>query len=118
MAISSQFHRDLSKVENKILRISKRKLMAYTLLGLALIPLSLEVFFLPTWLFYVVVFPTGIVLGGYPFLLLTNKWKTTRRRIELYFMEEDSYYQTGQIRRYESFEFTQQASVKETDNIN
>lgn len=54
MAVSSEFYRDLSKVEKKIFKISLRKAKAYALLSLAVVPLTIEFIFLPDFIFYLV----------------------------------------------------------------
>lgn len=115
MAISSEYYRDLSKVEKKIWGISLRQLKAYTLLlGVAGI-LVVEVFFLPDWAFYLIGLATAFILGPYPVLLLINQWKEKRRKVELYFIYQERIYSTGQIRRYEKHEFTQSKEIKEND---
>lgn len=117
MAVSSEFYRDLSKVEKKIFRVSLRKAKAYALLALAIIPLTIEFLFLPDWIFYFVFFPTGALFGTYPTLLLLDQWRERKRKLELYFSFEERIYQSGQIRRYDSNEFNQDKSVNETDEI-
>lgn len=117
MAVSSEFYRDLSKVEKKIFKISLRKAKAYAYLALALVPLTIEFIFLPDWIFYLVFFPTGALFATYPTLLLLDQWRERKRKIELYFSYEERIYQSGQIRRYEKNEFTQAKSVKEIDEI-
>lgn len=117
MAISSQYYRDLSKVEKKIKGISIRQLKAYSLLVCAGVVLGLEIFFLPDWAFLLVSLPTAFILAIYPVLLLLNRWKERRRKIELYFIYQDRIYMTGQIRRYEKHEFTQKQEIKETDKL-
>lgn len=114
---SSQFYRDVSKVEKKIWGISIRQLKAGFLLFLVAAVLMLEIFLLPTWIFNLVSIPTAFLLGIYPTYLLLNKWKDKKRDIELYFIYEDRFYTTGQIRRYEKNEFIQDKNVKETDPI-
>lgn len=117
MAVSSEFYRDLSKIEKKIFRISLRKAKAYALLALAVVPLTIEFIFLPDWIFYLVFFPTGALFATYPTLLLLDKWRERKRKVELYFSYEERVYQSGQIRRYEPNEFNPDKSVKETDEI-
>lgn len=117
MAISSEFYKDLSKVERKIWGISVRQLKAYVLLGLVGIVLTVEIFLLPDWAFMFFSIPTAVLLGAYPVLLLLNSWKAKRRKIELYFYYQERTYTTGQIRRYEAHEFTQKETIKETDTI-
>lgn len=117
MAISSEYYRDLSKVEKKIWGISLRQLKAYSLLVGVSIVLVIEVFLLPDWAFYIVALATAFILGIYPVLLLLNKWKERRRKIELYFLYQERIYTTGQIRRYEKHEFTQSKEIKETDRV-
>ncbi|PTN92737.1 type III secretion system protein PrgI, partial [Enterococcus faecalis] len=49
MAISSEYYKDLTKVEKKVWGITLREVKAYLcLVGITLL-LLLEVFFLPTW---------------------------------------------------------------------
>lgn len=117
MAISSEYYRDLSKVEKKIWGISLRQLKAYSLLIGVSIVIGIEVFLLPDWAFYIVALVTGFTLGIYPVLLLVNKWDEKRRKVELYFLYQDRIYMTGQIRRYEKHEFTQKKEIKETDRV-
>jgi len=117
MAVSSEFYRDLSKVEKKIFRLSLRKAKAYALFALAILPLTVEFIFLPNWIFYLVFFPTGFLLAVYPTLLLLDQWRERRRKLELYFSYEEKVYRSGQIRRYEKHEFIQDKSVRETDEI-
>ena len=117
MAVSSEFYRDLSKVEKKIFKISLRKAKAYALLSLAVVPLTIEFIFLPDFIFYLVFFPTGALFGTYPTLLLLDQWRERKRKIELYFSYEERIFQSGQIRRYEKNEFNPDKSVKETDEI-
>ncbi|MGL5895834.1 MAG: PrgI family protein [Lactococcus lactis] len=117
MAVSSEFYRDLSKVEKKIFKISLRKAKAYALLALAVVPLTIEFIFLPDLIFYLVFFPTGALFGTYPTLLLLDQWRERKRKVELYFSYEERIYQSGQIRRYEKNEFNPGKSVKETDKI-
>jgi len=114
MALSSQFYKDLSKIERKIRGTSVRQLKAVSMLIGITALLVVESLFLPNWAFWVISLPTSFALGFYPFLLLQNKWSTTKRKIELYFKEEDSYYRTNQIRRYEASEFIAKEGVKET----
>ncbi|SJZ45441.1 hypothetical protein SAMN02745116_00366 [Pilibacter termitis] len=113
MAISSEYYRDLSKVEKRIFKVTKRQFKGFLLLGVALIVGVAEVFLLPDWVYLLVSAPTVILLGTYPFLLILNKWKEFRRTIALYFIHEESFYQTYQIRRYEKHEFIAQKEVKE-----
>lgn len=113
----SQFYRDISKVEKRIRRVSIRELKAYFYLFLISVVLVCEVFLLPTWAFYLVALLTAFPLLPYPVLLLLNRWREFRRRIELYFLYEERIYTTNQIRRYETHEFTQDKSVNETDPI-
>ncbi|MCW2281204.1 PrgI family protein [Lactococcus lactis] len=117
MAVSSEFYRDLSKIEKKIFKLSLRKAKAFALLALAILPLAVEYLFLPDWIFYLVFFPTGLLLGTYPTLLLLDQWREKKRKVELYFSYEERIYQSGQIRRYEAHEFNPKPSVKETDDI-
>ncbi|WP_033599167.1 hypothetical protein [Enterococcus faecalis] len=117
MAISSQFYRDISKIEKKLWKVSFRQLKGYTLLiGVGAVLVG-EVLVLPDWAFFLVTFPTALLLGTYPVLLITNRWKAAKRRISLNFIYEDRFFTVGQIRRYEKNEFTQRKTVKETDKI-
>lgn len=52
MAISSEFYKDLSKIETKIWGLSKREFKAYVSLAGITVLLVLEVIFLPDWLFF------------------------------------------------------------------
>ena len=52
MAISSEFYKDLSKIETKIWGLSKREFKAYVSLAGITVLLVLEVVFLPDWLFF------------------------------------------------------------------
>ena len=113
----SQFYRDISKVEKRIRRVSIRQLKAYFYLVIISVALVCEVLLLPTWAFYIAALLTSLLLLPYPVLLLLNRWRECRRRIELYFLYEDRFYTTNQIRRYEVNEFTQNKSVHETDPI-
>lgn len=117
MAVSSEFYKDLSKVEKKVWSISRRQLKGYLLLVGVFVVLTLEVFFFPDWAFLLFSIPTAVIFGYYPVLLLLNKWKEKRRQIELNFLILEKTYTTGQIRRYEKHEFTQAKEVKETDKI-
>lgn len=117
MTISSQYYKDLSKVEKKIKGISFRQFKAYSLLVCTGVVLGVEVFFLPDWAFFLVSIPTAFILATYPVLLLLNRWKERRRKIELYFIYQERIYMTGQIRRYEKHEFTQKQEIKETDQL-
>lgn len=117
MAISSQYYRDMSKIEKKVWNISKRQLKAYTLLVGVSIILIIEVFLVPDWAFFLVSAPTVVLLAPYPVLLLLDQWKAKRRKMELYFLYQERTYMTGQIRRYGKHEFTQSKEVKETDRI-
>ncbi|MFP7307221.1 PrgI family protein [Enterococcus faecalis] len=113
----SQFYRDISKVEKKIRRVSIRQLKAYFYLFIISVVLVGEVFLLPTWAFYLAAIVTALLLVPYPVLLLLNRWREVRRRIELYFLYEERIYTTNQIRRVAANEFTQDKSVHETDSI-
>jgi hypothetical protein len=117
MAMSSQFYRDMSKIEKKIWGISIRQLKAYALLAGVSVVIGIETFLLPDWAFYLVTLPTAFILGAYPVYLLLNRWTVKRRKIELSFLIEERTYTTGQIRRYEKHEFTQSKEIKETDSI-
>ena len=117
MAISSQYYRDMSKVEKKIWGVSLRQVKAYALLVGISILLVIEVFFVPDWAFFPVAILTAFLLCPYPILLLLNLWKEKRRKIELYFLYKERVYMTGQIRRYEKHEFTQKQEIKETDRL-
>lgn len=117
MAVSSEFYKDLSKVEKKVWSISRRQLKAYSLLVGVSVVLIFEVFFFPDWAFLLFSIPTAVILGYYPVLLLLNKWKKKRRQIELNFLFLEKTYIAGQIRRYEKHEFVQEKEVKETDKI-
>ncbi len=114
MAIQSQFYRDLSKIEKKIWNVTWRQFKAISMLvGVGAI-VTAETLLLPDWALYFVALPTAIVLGVYPMYLYTGKWKEKKREIELYFIEEDSFYQSGKIRRYEKHEFIPDKNTKET----
>lgn len=117
MAISSEFHKDVSKVERRMWGITKRQLKAYFYLALVMVVMVAEIFLLPEWAFWIISIPTSLVLSIYPLMLLLNKWKEVRRKIELEFYYEDRVYQSGQIRRYDKSEFIQREGVKETDDI-
>lgn len=117
MAMSSQFYRDMSKVEKKVWGISLRQLKAYALLVVVAVVLTAEAFLLPDWAFLLITLPTAFLLGAYPVYLLLNRWTVKRRKIELAFLIEERTYTTGQIRRYEKHEFTQSKEIKETDPI-
>lgn len=117
MAISSEFYRDLSKIEKKIFKVSKRQLRGYTFLALAGVVLMVEALVFPDWAFFVFSFPTALILGTYPILVLLNRWKEKKRRILLYFYYEERSYLTGQIRRYTADEFRTDEHVQETDTF-
>jgi len=117
MAISSQYYKDISKVEKKIWGVSLRHMKAYLFLGFTGGILCLEVFFLPNWTFLLLSIPTAILLGFYPVLLLLDQWKAKKRDIELLFYYEERAYKTGQIRSYEKNEFIQESTIHETDPI-
>ena len=117
MSVSSEFYRDLSKVEKKAWGMSYRQLRAYLLLAVVSLILILEALFLPDWAFFIVTFPTALVLGIYPVLLLINQWREKRRKLELYFLFEERLYSSGKIRRYDKHEFIQSNKIKETDSI-
>lgn len=115
--MQSEFQRDISNIEKKMFGVSRRQLKAFVILGLVSAIVVVEALFLPTWAFYVMAFITGLVLGIYPVLLLTDQWKKRKRQITLYFTYEERIYTSGQIRRYEANEFIQTNTVKETDSI-
>lgn len=117
MAISSQFYEDLSKVEKKIFGVTYRQAKASVLLAGVTAVSIVEVFLLPDWAFYFVAIPTVGLMGFYPTLLLINKWRVFKRWLELKFLYENSFYYTGQIRRYEKHEFIPKKGVSETDKI-
>lgn len=117
MAISSEFYRDLSKIEKKIFRVSKRQLRGYAFLALAGAVLIVEALVFPDWAFLVFSFPSAVVLGTYPVLLLLNRWEEKKRRLLLTFYYEERSYLTGQIRRYTADEFTPDDAVQETDTF-
>lgn len=117
MAMSSQFYRDMSKVEKKFWGISRRLVKAIFLYVLVSVILVVEVLFLPDWAFYIVALVTSFALGTYPTLLLLNKWREKKRQLELQFLREERTYQTYQIRRYSKDEFIAKKTVKETDRI-
>lgn len=117
MAISSEFYKDLSKVEKKIWGITVREFKAYVCFVFIGILLLLEVFFLPDLLFMVCALVTSFALGWYPVLLMMNKWKEVKRAFYLRFYYEERTFQTGKIRRYQKDEFVQKETIKETDVI-
>lgn len=115
--MSSQFYRDMSKVEMKIWGISIRQLKAYGLLAGVAVVITAEAFLLPDWAFLLVTLPTAFLLGTYPVYLLLDRWTVKRRKIKLSFLIEKRTYTTGQIRRYEKHEFIPDKKIKETDPI-
>lgn len=118
MAMQSEFYKDLSTVENRTFKVTKTQFKAIIYLTLTTIVIIVEAFFIPQGiLFYVVGGLTGTLLGAYPVLLLLGKWREYRRKIELFFLHEDRYLQSHQIRRYSKDEFIQAETVKETDAI-
>jgi hypothetical protein len=117
MAISSQFYKDLSKVEEKLMGVNPRQLKAYGLFFVEVVVLVAEVFLLPDWAYLWVTLPTAVILSIYPLGLLMNQWKQWRRNVELNFIYEDRFYRVGQIRRYAKNEFTQAKTVRETDTL-
>lgn len=117
MEVGSNFYRDISKIEKKVWGISFRLLKAILFFILIFIILLIEVFFFPDWAFMLFALPTALGLGYYPMLLILNRWPEKRRKIELNFIYEDRFYQSGQIRRYDSSEFIQAKNIKETDII-
>lgn len=114
MAIQSTFHKDLSKFE-PIYKWGMTKRQLKMVLGM--LPGSglilLEVFFLKGYLFWFVAGLTAI------FFILPVVIKGTGKKDELYneidfhFRIQDRYYQSGQIRRYTSDEFTPKKEIKE-----
>lgn len=117
MSMSSQFYRDISKVERKIWGIGTRQLKAYAWYLVTAIVLILEIIYLPSWVYFIVCLLTAFLLGTYPTLLLLNQWKRQKRKIELYFIDEEHFFRTNQIRRYEKDEFIPKKEIKETDRI-
>lgn len=117
MAISSEYYKDLTKVEKKVWGITLREVKAYLCLVGIILLLLLEVFFLPTWAFLICSLATSFLLGWYPVFLLMNKWEEKKRAFLLRFYYEDRSFRTGKIRRYEKSEFIQKETVKETDVI-
>lgn len=117
MAMSSQFYKDMSKVEKKIFKISVRQAKAYALYFLTTIVLIVEIMFLPEWAYLIVGLLTAFLLGTYPTLLMVNQWKRQKRKIELYFIDDERFFRTNQIRRYKKDEFIPKKGIKETDRI-
>ena len=117
MAISSEFYKDLSKIETKIWGLSKREFKAYVSLAGITVLLVLEVVFLPDWLFFLSAIGPSFLFGWYPVFLLMNKMKEKKRQFLLHFYYEERVYQAGKIRRYEKSEFIQKEDINETDTI-
>ena len=117
MAISSQFYKDLSKVEKKIMGVTPRQLKAYGLFVVDAVVLVAEVILLPDWAYLWVTLPTAFIFSIYPVGLLMNRWKQWKRNVELNFIYENRFYCVGQIRRYAKNEFTQAKTVRETDTL-
>jgi hypothetical protein len=112
----SEFFKDLSKVEKKYHGYSLQQLkVIFQFAGIVGITVG-EAFLVPDWAFLYVTLPTAFLLGTVPTLKYLDKWKKVQRKIELFFIYEDNFYTTGQIRKYESHEFTQKTSVCETDD--
>ena len=116
--MQSEFYKDLSKVEKTTFRVTKSQFKAIIYLLITSVVIVVEAFFIPQGvLFYLTGGLTGVIFGVYPVLLLLGKWKEYRRRVELYFLHEERYLQSHQIRRYSKDEFIQEKTVSETDII-
>lgn len=103
----SEFYKDLSKIEKKYHGFSLKKIkIGLQFVGIAAVVL-IEAFLVPDWAFYLVTLPTALALGTIPALDYMDKWKGYRRKLELFFVYEDNFYSTGQIRRYDAHEFIQ-----------
>lgn len=117
MSMQSVFQRDISQMEKKLFGVSRRQFKAGALLIIVIGIVVAEAFIFPDWAFNIIAVLTAFILGFYPVLLLVDQWRRVKRKIQLYFIHEDSHYLTGQIRRYEASEFIQDAKIKETDRI-
>lgn len=113
----SEFYKDLSKIEKKYHGISLKKIkIGFQFFEITLIAL-VESFLVPDWAFYLVTLPTALFLGTIPALDYMDKWKRVRRKLELFFVYEDNFYTTGQIRRYEANEFIEKDNICETGDF-
>ena len=77
MAISSEFYKDLSKVEKKSGELQSENLKRMFALFYRDIS-SVRSIFLPDLLFMVCALVTSFALGWYPVLLMMNKWKEVK----------------------------------------
>lgn len=112
MAIESEFYKDLSKIEKKYFKFTKRQFKAYLALSGATAVVFAESFFLPEWAFYLVTVPTALILSAYPVALLTDNWRVWKRKVQLKFQFEDNYYRSNQIRRYSKDEFISKDEIQ------
>ncbi|EME8127643.1 hypothetical protein MZM66_002479 [Enterococcus faecium] len=120
MAIQSKFYKDLSKFEavNRLGLTKRQKKMIFkmtpgfaVILGLALY-LNMEGF--SFWILSIV---TGSFLIVPPLIEGMGKKEEIKRKIDFFLKNQDRYYQTEQIRRYEVDEFIQKKEVSEIDEI-
>ncbi|MDC0826545.1 MULTISPECIES: hypothetical protein [Lactococcus] len=116
MAVQSTFHKDLSKFE-PVYRWGLTKRQLKMILGMipGIIIIILEVFFITGYLFWIAAFLTAVLLIGPPVLKGTGKMDEMYNEMDFYFRIQDRYYQSGQIRRYTSDEFTPKKGIKEFD---
>lgn len=118
MAMQSEFYKDLSNTEKTTFRLPVRQFKAFLLLGLVAVIVTLECIFIKNeMILYIVAIVTSILLATYPVLLMLDKWKSVRRKIDLLFIYEEKTYQSYQIRRYDKSEFIQEKGVRESDPI-
>lgn len=118
MAMQSEFYKDLSNTEKTTFRLPVRQFKAFLMLGLVVVIVTLECIFIKNELIlYIVAIVTSILLATYPVLLMLDKWRSIRRKIDLLFIYEEKTYQSYQIRRYDKSEFIQAKEVREIDPI-
>lgn len=94
MAISSEFYKDLSKVEKKSGELQSENLKRMFALFYRDIS-SVRSIFLPDLLFMVCALVTSFALGWYPVLLMMNKWKEVKRAFTYAFIMRNEPFRLG-----------------------
>ncbi|GAK31330.1 hypothetical protein WOSG25_090270 [Weissella oryzae SG25] len=118
MALQSEFHTDMSKVEPIVWKsFTKPQLIMILMITPAFILIGVEVFLIKGWLFWPAALATAVIFITPAVLKTSGKIEQVRATWFFNMKIQKRYYSTGKIRKYTPDEFVQKKEVKETDSF-
>ena len=118
MALQSEFHPDLSKIEPIVWKsLTKSQLIMIVQIIPAVVVIGVELVFIHGFMFYIIALLTSMLFVVPAFLKGTGRLEAAKANWFFNMKIQERYYSSGQIRKYTADEFIQKKEVKETDSF-